>query len=302
MSAAAVDVNCGSMEDLGCMRGGAGVRSRAARVVVLGLVVALGLLWLGVTVARAAVAGQSYGDTGTIGTPDTGDWGLNGNFSPVAVSRDDGNVFIIRQLEYALDVLTPGGTSIVRPGLSITPASVAASADGSVLFAVDAFTGTVVKVTSDGAPTPAYAQDPVWAPSAALNVVGGIAIDPVTGDLVVAASGGIYRFDAGSGQLLSSFDGSASEGGAFSVRGIAIAPNRDIYVAAGPGRVEHMGFDGSWKGALDVPMPENNTAPYGIAVNPQNGDVAVELAQGADTVIKLYSAANALKDSIVVPG
>jgi hypothetical protein len=255
--------------------------------------------------ASGATPGQSYGYTSDIGTPDTAGWGLQANFSPVSVSLDDGNVFIIRQMDFSIDALTPAGASITRTSLAslgISPAGVAASADGSTLFVVDAFSQNVVKVTSDGAPTPTYTQDPLWATAVALNQVGGIAVDPVTDDLVVGAAGGIYRFDAASGALLSSFDGSTSEGGAFLPTGIAIAPNQDIYAVAGPGRVEHMGANGSWKGELSVPTPESSIRPFGIAVNPQNGDVAVEVPERADTVIKRYTPANALMDSIVVPG
>jgi len=256
--------------------------------------------------AVAATPGQSYGYTNDVGTPDSGDFGFASNFSPVAVSQDDGNVFIIRQSDSAVDVLSPAGTPIVRPAVSLPPAGVGVSADGSTMFTVNALgifgIGTpVVKLTSDGAPTPTYTEDALWTPSVALNQVGGIVVDPVTGDVVVAAAGGVYRFDAASGALLSSFDGSTSQGGAFTPRGIAIAPNQDIYAAASPGRVEHMGADGSWKGELKVPIPDSSIWPFGIAVSPQNGDVAVALPEGAETVIKVYTAANALKDTILVP-
>ncbi|WP_445148329.1 hypothetical protein [Baekduia sp. Peel2402] len=274
-----------------------------AERVLFGALSFLAFVVLGVfaSSATAATPGQSYGYTSDIGTPDTGSWGIGANFSPVSISLDDGNVFIIRQTEFSIDVLNPAGTSISRPSLGVSPSGVAASPDGSTVFVLDAFGPTIVKLTSDGAPTPTYTQDPLWTPGVALNQIGGLVVDPVTGDLVVGAAGGIHRFDAASGAELSSFDGSTSDGGAFTPTGIAIAPNQDIYAVAAPGRVEHMGANGSWKGSLQVPIPESLARPIGIAVNPQNGEVAVELRERADTIIRLYTAANALKDSIVIP-
>lgn len=273
----------------------------AVRVLIGALsLVVLGVFGMFASLATAATPGQSYGYTGEIGSPDNGSFAPS-NFNAISVSNDDGNVFIIRQFDLGFDVLTPAGTSITRPGpLSIAPSSLAASPDGSVVFATDAFGPNIVKVTSDGAPTPTYTQDGLWTPGIALNQLGGIAVDPVTGDLVAGAAGGIYRFDAATGALLSSFDGSTSAEGAFTPTSIAIAPNGDIYAVAGPGRVEHMAPDGTWKGKLAVPTPETALRPSGVAVNPQNGDVAVEAPEGADTVIKLYTAANALKDTIVL--
>ncbi|HEU4737933.1 MAG TPA: hypothetical protein VFS54_02495 [Solirubrobacterales bacterium] len=256
--------------------------------------------------AAAATAGTSYGYQGDIGTADTGTYGFAVSFNSVAVSNDDGRVFIARPGDGGsgtVDVVEPDGTSVTRPTTNTPPANVAVSPDGSTLFTVNEFwtfgAPQLEKYTSDGASPPTYTVDSSWAPSILLGGVGGIAVDPSTGDLIVGGSGGIYRFDADSGELLSSFDGSTAERGGINPRSVAVAPNGDIYVIAGPGRVEHMGGDGSWKGELKVPVSGNWGA--GIAVNPQTGDVAVELPQGAERVVKIYSAANDLKDTIRLP-
>lgn len=254
--------------------------------------------------ASAATADLSYGYTGDIGTPDSPTFGIAGMFNSIAVSSDDGNVFIPRNLEEAVDVIDPSGTSVVRAHTSgFWPGSVAVSADGETLFITNHLdlygARAVVKYTSDGAPTPTYTEDPLWA-VALPGAPNGIAVDPSTGNLLVAA-GGVHRFDAASGALLSSFDGSSAPRGPFSASSIAVAPNGDIYVVAGPTRIEHMGGDGSWKGELKVPDGGGGRVPTAIAVNPQNGDVAVSLQENGDPLIELYTAANELKDTIPVP-
>lgn len=257
--------------------------------------------------ATAATAGTSYGYTSDIGTPDEADYGFASNFNPVAVSGNDGRVFIIRQMDNggsgAIDVLDPDGTSVARAFTSNPPASVGVSADGSNLFAVNAFAifgpPMIEKYTSDGAPSPTYTLDSSWSPSVPFVTTVGVSVDPATGDVVFGGPGGVYRVDADSGALLSSFDGSTADRGSFTPRAIAIAPNGDVYVVAGPGRVEHMGADGSWKGELKTQNSGN--WPSGIASNPQNGDVAVLLPQGDETVLNVYSTANDLEESIHLP-
>jgi len=264
--------------------------------------------------ASAATPSTSYGYKGDIGTPDSGEFGV-GLINPIAVSNDDGRVFIVRETSNAIEVVDDSGTSIVQVPTELLPGAVAASSDGSTLFywnglsafgPPELFGPPIRKLTSDGAPTPTYTEDSSWSPSVEPTSVAGMAVDPGTGDLVLATGAGIYRFDADTGALISSFDGSTSDRGPFKsastgAASIAVATNGDVYVVVGPERVEHMGSDGSWKGELKVKKPDAAIKPSGIAVNPQNGDVAVELLQGGETVIKLYTSANDLKDTIRVP-
>jgi WD40 repeat protein len=270
------------------------------------LVCAAAFLGIGASTAVGATPSTSYGYKSDIGTPDSGTFDFNGEVNAIAVSNDDGRVFISRQAENAIDIVGPDGTPIARPFTISPPSNIGVSADGGALFLSNALNifsipPTLEKLTSDGAPTPTYTADPSWAPSSSLNEVTGIAVDPTTGDLVVGAAGGTYRIDADSGAVLSSFDGSTSNRGAFKPKSLAIAPNGDVYAVVSPGRVEHMGADGSWKGELKIPQPENSISPSAIAVNPQNGDIAVELPQAAERAIKIYSASNDLKDTIRLP-
>jgi hypothetical protein len=258
--------------------------------------------------ALAAAPGQSYSHQADVGTPDAA---ASATFyNPVATSTDDGNVFLLRPLDPnsgdgEVDVLNATGSSLTRVDLGgFVPGGVAVSADGSDLFVTASNSTSIRKFVSDGAPTPTYAEDPSWQAGALLIGRGGIAVDPSSGELVVAdgSSGSIYHLDAATGAVLSSFDGSTTPGGKFVLpTSLAVAGNGDVYVLAG--RVEHMGADGTWKGKLDL-GPWSQSIINGVAVNPQNGDVAVELAPGPganDTVILIYSAANVLKDTIRVP-
>ncbi|MET0602408.1 MAG: hypothetical protein ABW167_10495 [Baekduia sp.] len=274
----------------------------------LGLVV-LGLLWMGAAASWAATPGLSYSYLGDIGTPDTG---TTNQFihNPIAVSNDDGNVFLIRQFDpngvSEVDIMTSNGTPVARPVIGVIPSGVAVTADGGTMFLSDSIpSSTIQKYDSDGAPTPTFTQDALWSADGLMSQVAGMAVDPTTDELVVAA-GRIYHFNSTTGAMLSSFDGSNTDAGAFSnPSSIAVAPNGDVYVVNSPGRVEHMGADGSWKGRLDLQLPDGYGGIPGIAVNPQNGDVAVEVASNLyanDTLIRIYSSTNALKETILLPG
>jgi hypothetical protein len=263
-------------------------------------------------VASAATPGQSYGYQSDIGTS-------AGAASPVyngvSVSNGSGNVFVVSQNDGTVGVFDASGTSVTQAsvsGLFITsPSGVGATADGNSFYVVnqyDFFGGpTIEKFTSDGAPTPTYSQDAAWAPAPPLDVsqIRGLAVDPTSGDVYVSVGTVVKRLSAASGAVVSSFNGATTSLGKFTAqappRSLAVAPNGDVYVVVGTDRVEHLGSDGSSKGSLNVPVPDRAIAPSGIAVNSQNGDVAVELLQGGDTVIKVYTAANALKDTIRVP-
>lgn len=295
--------------------GGTGITRSALSSLLLAALACVALAAF-VSSATAATAGTSYGYKGEdIGTPDSGVFEEAGIANPVAVSNDDGRIFIIRQVSSELDILEPDGASIGRVDLSgsapggLPPQGVGVSADGSSLFVInynskfgpEIFGPPVLKLTSDSAPTPTYTVDDTWETSVPLESVSGIAVDQTTGNLIVGARGGIYSFDADSGALLLPIDGSTTDQGQFSGQGIAVAPNSDIYAIAGRGRVEHFGADGSWKGSLRLPLPDTSISPNGVAVNPQNSDVAVILPQGAESVIKVFTGANELKDTIRVP-
>jgi hypothetical protein len=98
-----------------------------------------------------------------------------------------------------------------------------------------------VRYTTDGAPTPTYTRDigytgPAHGSGAAQvgSFASRLAIDPQTGDLLIADTGNlrIERFDS-TGAFVSSFDGSTTPSGAFtSLLDIATGPDGTIYLVA----------------------------------------------------------------------
>jgi len=270
------------------------------------LVCAAAFLGIGASAAGAATAGLSYGYTGEIGIPDAG--GLGGTWTnPVAVSNDDGNIFIVRQgnpasgQEPAVDVIDPtSDTSLSRPEFGgFLPKGVAVSADGSEFFITDSqfINGTPQKWIRTTTIPLTYEQEPLWAPSY-LQSPSGMAVDPTTGDLVIGDAGRIARVASDTGALISSFDGSTSPGGTFTEpRSVAVAPNSDVYVVDFSRRVLHFAADGSWKADLPLPPLLGPNPPVGVAVDPQNGNVAVE----GNATIAIYASDDTLKTLIRVP-
>jgi WD40 repeat protein len=268
--------------------------------------------------ASAAPAGQSYGYQNDVGSGNAEPIFHPAVYNGVAVSSSDGRIFIPHQFDFgvqdgAFEVLNPDGTSLAlvsTAGVS-WPSGIAVSPDGSSVYLLSAQESpyTPVKYTSDGAPTPTYTLDPSWAPSTAGvgRFITGIGVDPVTGDVLLSGDV-VQRFDSTTGALLSTIDGSTVGSTAdvgWKPFRLAIAPNRDIYTIGVRGRLDRFGFDGSWKGRLGSPTPATAIEPHGIAVNPQNGDVAVSLppvyVTGNDSVIRIFTSANDFKEDIRIP-
>jgi hypothetical protein len=271
------------------------------------LVCVAAFLGIGASAAAAATPGLSYGHKPGADIGTSSGAGFFVGIGQVATD-EAGYVFLANQNNGSIDIFDSSGAAVGTVSTSgVAPAAVAVSPDGSALYAADMNQqffpdrSAVLKWTSDGASPPTYTLDPTWSPSPNIDVtsIGNTAVDPVTGDLLVAAKQ-VYRFDGATGALLSEFTGSTSPLGKFNASSIAVAPNRDVYVVGGPGRVDHFGFDGSSKGVLKVPPAPNASPPSGIAVNPQNGDVAVMLRQREDVVIKIYTATDELKDTVRV--
>ena len=130
-----------------------------------------------------------------------------------------------------------------------------------------------------------------------------MAVDPTTGDLVVVRRGrslASTRHDGRAAVVLRRLD--LQRGGPLGTAVDRRRPQRRR-LRRRPAAPEHFAADGSWKGTLQ--LPTNLFPATGIAVDPQNGDVAVELPSGVglgpDPTIRIYTAANTLKDVIRVP-
>lgn len=162
---------------------------------------------------------------------------------------------------------------------------------GSV-YVVDATGGRIVKFISDGATRPTFTVDGSFTSPASGGAPGEIgsfrsrlAVDPTSGDLLVADSGNdrISRFESG-GTFEASFDGSTAPGGAFTgVVDLAVAPDGDTVVTDTAGdsfsdiiagastRVERFGPTGAHEATIG---PVDGGAGA-LAVDPNTGHVLV---------------------------
>lgn len=233
--------------------------------------------------AHAAAPINSYAHYTTF---DGGSGETNGStYDGIAVENSTGRIFLPvlggegpHLLVYSPDPVA-GGVLLASQEMWLM--NVASDPSNGSVYAVGPF-GEVVKLVSDGAPTPTYTQDPTFTPPGA---TGGVAVDPTTHDVLVGDALGfpatVRRLDHSTGAVISSFDGSDTSAGAFtSVSSLAVAPDGTIYVVdTERPRVERMSPAGASLGALSL---ADGAVPRSVAVNAENGEVAVteELADG----------------------
>jgi hypothetical protein len=233
----------------------------------------LTVLALVVPMAKAATPIDSYTYFTSFGSGSSISW--PSTYTGVTVEPTTGNIIVAE----------PGNNEIVSiyapdatlGGVPLTTfeghaANVASDPSNGSSYTVSIF-GGVTKWLSDGAPTPTYTIDNSF--SSPISPQGGIAVDPVTHDVLVTdLVQNVYRLDSVTGAVLSTFDGSDTQAGTFEHAGsIAAGPSGSIYVVdfSRP-RVEQMSAAGAALGAL--PLSEG-AKPEVVAVNGQSGEVAV---------------------------
>jgi hypothetical protein len=240
---------------------------------------ALVMLWLVAPSANAAAPIDSYAFTTSFGD------GLNSysttGSNGVTVEASTGNILVAEAGSlsccsvsvYAPDALLGGTplTTFMDPFGRIA-LNVASDPSNGSAYVIDIYSGVVVKWLSDGAPTPTYTVDDSFF---AWTGAGGIAVDPVTHDILATDLGTtVSRVDSVTGAVLSTFDGSDTQGGTFArAAGLAVGPTGTIYVVdTTRPRVEQMSSAGTAQGAL--PLTEG-AEPIGVAANGQSGEVHV---------------------------
>jgi hypothetical protein len=253
--------------------------------------------------ADAATASSSYGYLATFGDTDTS--ATTGQHNSVSVEASTHNILVVengadRIQVFAADA-TAGGTPLATIDLGgfavLGPVAVAADPSSGAIYVADSFAvffggSGVAKFVSDGAPIPTYTLDPGWnAPPALLGAPAGLAVDPVTHDVLVSDSFArqVYRLSS-SGTVLSTFDGSdTSEGQFLAPTSLAVSPAGSTYVVDPQlRRVEKFSPAGTTQGAVQL---SEGAVPIDVAVNPQNGDVAVvETLQGLKVIEGFTSA------------
>lgn len=254
-------------------------RRRRGRALVSLLALAiLGALALTAPMASAAEPIDSYAYYTSFGD------GLNSGTGPayngVTVEASTGNILVAEAGSpdccsvsvYAPDA-TLGGVPLTTFMGSGFGTNLASDPSNGSLYIVEGFFGGVTKWLSDGAPTPTYSLDNTFSPP--VSPAGGISVDPVTHDVLVAdLNETVYRLDSATGAVLSTFDGSDTQAGTFEHAGsLAVGPTGTIYVTDfGRPRLEQMSAAGAAQGAL--PLAEG-AKPIAVAVNGQSGEVAV---------------------------
>jgi sugar lactone lactonase YvrE len=273
---------------------------RGRMLIVLGA--GLALLSCLPTASQAASAVSSYAVGGQFGqTPERGDGRSAG--SGVAVGQSNGNIFVAEHNFGTVGVFTPdvgsGETLVANPdptAVGISALNLAVDPDDAALYVNDTvFSNGIVKLLSDGAPAPAYTMDSGFAvPAGAITGPRGMAVDPITHDLLVVDgdSNRVFRLSSSTGAVISSFDGADTAAGAFQgAAAVAVGPTGTIYVVDVAGaRVERFSAAGTSIGALSL---VEGAQPSSVTVNPQNGKVAVLLAAGDQTYLQGFTAVGA---------
>jgi sugar lactone lactonase YvrE len=255
-------------------------RGRVSRLSLVATLIVCVVAVFGIdgSTASAATPTSSYGYLTTFGEELFAE---PGGSTQVAVGQATGNIFSSRRQLELVDVFAPdptaGGTLLgsievggAHPGASENIA--VDPTDDSLYVAESQFGSTIAKYVSDHGSPPVYSYDPTFAPSPLLTVPKGLAVDPLTHDLLVVdgASNQILRLSATDGSQLSSFSIPVNP------RGIAAGPTGTIYAIASNGAsVESYSSSGVPQGALPVPAGSNAQA---VAVEPQTGDIALVIA------------------------
>jgi hypothetical protein len=227
--------------------------------------------------ADAATPINSYAFTTSFGD------GLNSYtvsaYNGLTMEASTGNIFVAEAGSpnccsvsvYAPDA-TLGGVPLTTFDDGGTGTNIASDPSNGSLYIVNGLFGGLTKWLSDGAPTPTYTIDNTFS---APFVAGGVAVDPVTHEVLVTnVDAAVSRLDGATGAVLSTFNGSDTRGGTFDhATSLAVGPTGTTYVVdVGRPRVEQMSPGGAAQGAL--PLSEGAT-PISVAVNGQSGEVTV---------------------------
>jgi hypothetical protein len=258
---------------------------RRALVSVLAITI-LSALALVAPMANAAAPIDSYAYYTTFGAGGGSSFGPT--YNGIAVENSTGRIFLPvyggegpKILVYSPDPVV-GGVLLTSADGEIegdVAANVASDPSNGSIYVEGSIFGAIGKLASDDAPTPTYTADPGFTgPSGSF----GVAVDPITHDVLVANGSNVSRLDHVTGAIISSFDGSDTEAGTFGAgaKSLAVGPTGTIYVVDNGlrRRVERMSPGGESLGALSL---AEGVLPRSVAVNPDSGEVVV-LEERAD--------------------
>jgi len=259
-----------------------GVRHFAAAVAMFLLAMVI-LLGIGAPVASAAPeAGPGWAYKASFG--ELAGFYFETPRSPIAVDAA-GNIFAVDQNQGSVSIFAPTADGGVPLATISTPESavrnVAVDPSDATAYVDQNFFGAAVvrRYVSDGAPTPTYSVDP----SFEVPQGEGIAVDPTTGDLLVADPGaeGVRRYDT-SGTLLETIATPA-----INPAWIVTAPDGSFYVAPAEGPdVTHFSGTGALLGTIS-----GAGSIHGLGYDASRSIVVVAVGDK----LKSYSPAGALR-------
>jgi hypothetical protein len=281
--------------------------------------------------AGASAAGSAYVHVGSFGAQGSGPGELSAP-RDVAVDPISGEILVADTGSARVDVYRPTPASAeflfsFGAGELVEPLAVAVDPTGGAVYVSDPGLGAIVKFRPDVASAPtSYSLDPAFAGPAqgseegqvgsfgeakAFGVrIGAVAVDPTTGDLLVAdpARGLVERYSSG-GAYLEALDGSASGAPLTAPADISVSAEGTILVSDIEGeteaRVIRLAPDGSYLGEsapLHIGAPAASGVP--VALDPTGVESFVgskEALFGGPAKILRFETSGALAQEIEDP-
>jgi hypothetical protein len=209
---------------------------------VRGLLAGLAMVVFGLVATSAATAATVYAPTGERLAASGSGPGEMTQVGPIAVDEATGALLVARPFAGTVNVFSAAGSYLTTfgEGELSSIGSLAIDQVARAVYVLDWGSGRIVKYAISGTDPIVFTPDPTFVSPAAGPEPGEIgnffsavvAVDPTTGDLLVADSGNhrISRFTS-SGAFVSSFDGIGAAAGPFhQISGLAVDPGGDIYV------------------------------------------------------------------------
>ncbi len=254
--------------------------------------------------ADAAYAATGYVPSGTFGSgPGAGSGEIN---TPrrIAVDQNSGDVYVVDSANNRVEAFDSAGAYLTEISGLDDPYGIAIDQSASPIALYVSVAGEILKLDSNGAPTPTFAADPGFTSPAAgtgSSKVGNfhapLAVDPASGDLFVAdrADNLIQRY-TDAGVFVDAFNGADSPDGAFTGLEDIAAASGHVYVAdarggaatdGNPSRVLQFSTSGPFEQGL---RPLTGEGDGLLAVDPNNGNVLIGDVRGFGARIHVFDA------------
>jgi hypothetical protein len=290
---------------------------RAVPIVLAASLLAAALLAL--AASSAAALEYSYAPIGEFASgPGSGTGELN-HPRRAAVDGSTGDIYVVDRDNNRVQVFKPSGNSAIYltqfgGGVLVSPVGIAIDQSDGAVYVADAGNSRIVRYESDHNPTPSFSLDGSFtSPSSGTSAgqigdfAASIAVDPTTGDILVADPGNnrVDRYHS-DGSFVSAIDGSSSPEGAFtSLQDLAVEADGNVLVVDSVGepfvpgtedtgdatRVERFDPSGTFLASIS---PLGKTYTGLVASDPHNGNVITARIEPHSALKFIRPNANAL--------